>query len=407
MTTSRPMPPAESRFAPLQLPLPRWLRQEVERDGAPSALSSWWIGFQLARMRREPTQRVLTWIDHGCCDAPERSLRGKGSAPRIQGELPASGGSLVEIERDRSAVTQISDSPFERRIDAATRLEVTGPLAGHPLLQTSADPSGRLVRGLLGNRGSVLTPWGTVLTAEHDFDRFFANGIALCTADPIKAALYARLPAPSGATERSSARSQPRFDLAVEPNEYARFGYVVEIDPYDPSSAPRKHSALGRFKHRIAPPVLARDRRVVLYLGDGARNECVYKFVSDREYDPCRRHDNLQLLERGTLYAATLEPGGTGQWQALRYGEGLLTDANGFHSQGEILANARGAADQLGTTKIGAAIEIVEESGDAAAVRLRWQFAAGPSERPATLADARFSADRVVRGQAMLPPSAA
>jgi secreted PhoX family phosphatase len=146
---------------------------------------------------------------------------------------------------------------------------------------------------------------------------------------------------------------------------------------------------------------------VVLYLGDGARNECVYKFVSEREYDPCRRHDNLRLLERGTLYVAKLEVGGTGQWLPLRYSDEPLTDANGFHSQGEILANARGAADQLGATKVAASVEIAEESGDAAAVLLRWHFAAGASHRLATLADVRFGADRAIRGQVELPPSAA
>jgi hypothetical protein len=392
----------------MQLPLPQWLRHEVARHGAPSILSSWWIGFKFARMRREPASRTLSWIDHGPCDAPARPLREvEVSAKRVQAELSACGGSLLEIETDRGGLTQIADSPFERRITGETGIEMTGPLAGDPLLQTSADPSGRLVRGLLGSRGAVLTPWATVLTAEHDFDRCFANGMALCTIDLIKAALYARLPAPSGPSERAWERIQPRFDLAVEPNEYARFGYVVEIDPYDPSSAPRKHSALGRFKHRVAAPVLTRDRRVVLYSSDGARNECVYKFVSEREYDPCNRRENLRLLERGTLYAAKLEPGGSGRWLALGYGRGPLTDANGFHSQAEILANARGAADLLGATKVGGALEIAEEGGDDAALRFRWQIALRPSERPAGPFAPAADVDRAAAGTVARPSSAA
>src|SRR5688572_14726917 len=118
---------------------------------------------------------------------------------------------------------------------------------------------------MFNNCGGGITPWGTVLTCEENFDQYFANGGALAESDPTKAALYARLAPPSGASQRKWERFHPRFDLGQEPNEYARFGYVVEVDPYDPSSTPRKHTALGRFKHEAAVSVVARDGQVAVY----------------------------------------------------------------------------------------------------------------------------------------------
>src|SRR5690606_6973709 len=78
-------------------------------------------------------------------------------------------------------------------------------------------------------------------------------------------------------------RADRRFDLTANPNEANRFGWVVEIDPYDPHSTPRKHTALGRFKHEGAEIILSRDGRAVAYMGDDERFDYLYKFVSDKK----------------------------------------------------------------------------------------------------------------------------
>lgn len=337
-------------------PLPAWVEREVEHHGAPSALSLWWLGFQFKRLQRIESRRTLLWVNHEYTSGSEMFAFYDPESPSVQQvnvELAAHGGSVVVLEHGPDGAWRHQrGSAFNRRITGETRMELTGPLAGHPLLQTNDDPSGRLVRGMFNNCGGGVTPWGTVLSAEENFDQYFANRSALEASDPAKAALHARLPAPSGASERKWERFHPRFDLALEPNEYARFGYVVEIDPYDPSSTPRKHTALGRFKHEAAVPVVAKNRKVVVYSGDDARFEYVYKFVSERSYDAFDRRANLSLLESGTLFVAKFHEDGSGEWLPLVYGHGPLSEANGFHSQAEVLVNTRGAADLLGATRM-------------------------------------------------------
>lgn len=340
----------------VDLPLPTWLARDVRRNGRPSSVSEWFLGMLYAGLRKQPERRALLWVNHEYTSGSEMFPGYDAEAPsaeQVAIELAAHGGSIVEIVRDEQGRwTYDPASPFNRRITGETEIALTGPLSGHPRLRTSGDPSGRRVRGMLNNCGGGFTPWGTILSAEENFDQYFANGAELAVDDPGQAALYARLPASAGATERKWERFHPRFDLAREPNEYARFGYVVEIDPYDPTSTPRKHTAVGRFKHEAAFTVVSKSRHAVLYSGDDARFEYIYKFVSKGKFAPHDRRKNLALLERGTLYVAKLEADGTGRWLPLVHGQGPLTADNGFSSQAEVLLDTRGAADRLGATKM-------------------------------------------------------
>jgi secreted PhoX family phosphatase len=340
----------------VDLPLPGWLAAEVKRFGRPSFVSSWFLGSLYASLRSQRASRALLWVNHEYTSGSEMFPGydpNNPSADQVDIELAAHGGSIVEIVRDRAGRWGYDPaSVFNRRITGETEIEIVGPLAGHALLQTSADPAGKTVRGMLNNCGGGFTPWGTILSAEENFDQYFANRSALAASDPQKAALYARLAAPAAASERKWERFHPRFDVSVEPNEYARFGYVVEVDPYDPTSTPRKHTAVGRFKHEAACTVLSKRRHAVLYSGDDARFEYIYKFVSTGKYDAFDRRANMRLLEEGTLYVAKLNADGSGQWLPLVHGQGPLTAANGFPSQAEVLVNTRGAADALGATKM-------------------------------------------------------
>jgi uncharacterized protein len=335
-----------------QLPLPAWFEKA---GGFPASLKLWLLGLRYSKLRREPTNRALLWSNHEYTSGAEMFPGYTSADPsqdQVDIELAAHGASVVVIRREGDHWVYDPASPLNRRITGTTPMEISGPLAGHPLLQTADDPSGRKVLGTLNNCGGGMTPWGTILTAEENFDQYFGGRAQLARNDPGKAALYARLPASAGESERKWERFHPRFDVSRAPNEFARFGWVVEVDPYDPTSTPKKRTALGRFKHEAASNTLAQDDRVVVYSGDDARFEYIYKFVSDGAFRPFDREKNLSLLDSGTLYVAKLNADGTGAWLPLVHGLGPLTAANGFPSQAEVLINARGAADQLAATKM-------------------------------------------------------
>jgi uncharacterized protein len=277
---------------------------------------------------------------------------GNPTRPQVDVELAALGVSIVEVvylpgRGWRYKVT----SDFNRRITGETEVELTGPASGHEWLQVSYDPTGTKVRGTFDNCAGGKTPWGTFLTCEENFQNRFANRDALAADDPRKA-IHTRYGLPTGATMQRWELFHPRFDLAQEPNEPFRFGWVVEIDPYDPTSVPKKRTALGRFRHEGATVVVAQDRRVVVYSGDDERFGYMYKFVSDGAFDPARREANFDLLDAGTLYVAKFNDDGTGEWRSLVFGQEPLTLANGFASQAEVLINTRGAADRLAATKM-------------------------------------------------------
>ena len=206
------------------------------------------------------------------------------------------------------------------------------------------------VRGTLNNCGGGVTPWGTLLTAEENFDKYFANKGSLDASDARKA-IHNRYGFRDGNSEWRWENFHSRFDLSKDPNEPFRFGWVVEIDPYDAKFMPRKRTALGRLKHEAATVTVAPDKRVVVYTGDDERFDYVYKFISKRRLNP-RREDNFTLLDEGTLYAAKFEVdnagNGTGQWLPLTAGQGPLAG----WSAAMVLINTRGAADLIGATKM-------------------------------------------------------
>ena len=273
------------------------------------------------------------------------------SAEDVAKSQAAHGVSVFEIVRDGSTWRVDVSGKRNRRITANTEMEMTGPAVGHPLLQTQADPQGKRILGTFNNCANGQTPWGTYLTCEENFNKYFG------TADEryVPSAAQNRYGIKPKDKRFQWSQQDPRFDIARNPNEPNRFGWVVEIDPMDPKSTPMKRSALGRFKHENAALTVNHDGHVVVYMGDDERGEHLHRFVSKGKFDPANPVANRELLAEGTLYVAKFDGEhtdlkGSGRWIELSHGSNGLTAENGFADQGEVLIHARLAATAVGAT---------------------------------------------------------
>ncbi len=261
------------------------------------------------------------------------------TAEKVRKSQAAHGISVIEVRMDGDRWRVIRPSRYARRVTAATPMVITGPAAGHAWMRTAADPAGRTALGTMSNCAMGYTPWGTYLTCEENFQFYFVN----------RSGRVPALQGRYGVTERGGGyrwhEFDERFDAVRHPNEPNRFGWVVEIDPFDPSRPPLKRTAMGRIKHEGAALSMAPDGRVAFYMGDDERFEHVYKFVSR---DPAHR----DALEHGTLYAARFDADGTGVWLELAPGRNGLDAGAGLPGQAEISIAPRLAGDVAGATRM-------------------------------------------------------
>ena len=268
------------------------------------------------------------------------------TAEKVAKSKAAHGVSVIEVKLENQQWKVVRPSRFGRRISADTLMQISGPAAASEYLKTSADPSGTRVLGTLNNCANGYTPWGTYLTCEENWSFYFVNSSGNISDREKRYGIT-----PQGLRYRWHEHDE-RFDSAKHPNEVNRFGWVVEIDPFDPTSTPIKRTALGRCKHEGATTRLASDGRVAVYMGDDERFEYIYKFVSRDRFDAAHPKANRNLLDHGTLYVAKFNAGGSGDWLELTHGKNGLTSENGFADQADVLVRTRTAADRVGATKM-------------------------------------------------------
>ncbi|QSQ97086.1 PhoX family protein [Acinetobacter indicus] len=311
------------------------------------------------------------------------SVDGIRPEDQVLREVNAHGVSVVEISKDENTqdVKINLNSEFNRRITAATEMEIRGPARGSDLVKTRFSQDGTLTRGTFANCGNGYTPWGTYLTAEENWSGYFArqaNDTRAIAKEEIALSRYGR----GGANARSSQYlwNTPVAELTGDKDLYDRWdisvkgenmladyrnvmntcGFIVEIDPFSATERPVKRTALGRFAHedcRCSNPIPGQP--LAFYMGDDATGEYIYKFVSDAVWDPKDVNGGYaagdKYMNNGTLYVAKFNDDGTGEWLELSHNQNGLTSANAiypFSGQDDVVVHARLAADHVGATKM-------------------------------------------------------
>ncbi len=300
----------------------------------------------------------------------------KPTRDQYETALAAHGLSVVEVQRTPRGLTPVMGR-YNRRITGDSTFTLTGPAAGSDFVKTAAEPTGRTVTGTFNNCSGGVTPWGTVLSGEENFNSYFGSPKGAEAPTPVDADRWKRYGIKLAPSERKWETFDARFDPTKTPNEVNRFGYVVEINPWDPTSVPVKHTALGRFKHESATIYVTADGTVVAYSGDDERFDYMYKFVSSKRIQPGRDQatmaHNLTILDEGTLYVAKLSSDipadeidgsgtlprqgafrGSGTWiPLLRSGPGGAAESlvDGMSAQ-EVAVFTRFAGDKAGATKM-------------------------------------------------------
>ncbi|MDH0865266.1 PhoX family phosphatase [Mitsuaria sp. GD03876] len=341
----------------------------------------YWFGLgEAGAFDAKRSDRGLLAVNHEYVVAPYvlhpagRAAGAARNAAEVEKEIYAHGISVVEVKRDGANTTMVRGSRYNRRVTSATTMDFTGPAKGNAQLQTLFSPTAVQTRGTNNNCANGYTPWGTYLTCEENYLNVISRGAgddASRSAKEVASLNRYGLPqnrkSPYLWETAGSADLYARWNSSVTGaaatadyrNTINTFGWVVEIDPFAPDSTPAKRTALGRFNHEGAWPAEAvAGKPVVIYMGDDSRNEYIYKFVSKANWDAADVGKGMaagaKYLDEGTLYVAKFNADGTGNWMELTFNKNGLTAtaAYPFADQGDVVINARIAADILGATKM-------------------------------------------------------
>jgi secreted PhoX family phosphatase len=264
---------------------------------------------------------------------------------KVAKALAAHGVSVIAVYKGHNDKWRVVRSdPRNRRVTGTTPMAFSGPVkADHPALRSTVT---REPIGTLNNCAHGVTPWDTYLACEENWNGYFGTDSASWAPTPLEA----RYGVTAAGFGYQWHKAEPRFDVAANRNELNHFGWIVEIDPFDPSSKPVKRTALGRFKHEGGTCTESKGR-VVVYSGDDENGDYLYKFVGNAPWRQLRAQGKSPL-DHGTLYVAKFNADGSGEWLPLKYGAGPLKAANGWADQADVLIRTRMAADAVGATRL-------------------------------------------------------
>ncbi|MBC5766644.1 PhoX family protein [Ramlibacter albus] len=345
-----------------------------------------WFGLSAAGTRSaSASDRGLLAMNHEAITDQFLHANGVTANPRpaaeADKEMAAHGISVVEVRRTNGRYAYARDSALNRRITPLTPMQMSGPVRGHALLKTKYSAAGTDTRGTINNCGASTTPWGTYFSGEENWVNYFTRA---STDDAARGGNTAKsVVSLSRYGKAQGAASRHGWETAGIADAYARwnvsqagtstdgtddyrnemntFGWMVEVDPYEPAVAARKRTALGRFAHEMGVfGVPQAGKPLAVYMGDDSRGEYIYKFVSTANWDANdanaanRMATGDKYLDSGRLYAAKFNADGTGQWIELTIANSTIASyaAYRFADQADVLVNARLAADAVGATKM-------------------------------------------------------
>jgi uncharacterized protein len=276
----------------------------------------------------------ILWVNHEYInpmfwsDYADTEGATKKTKEQIDREKAGVGGSVVRVKKEGDAWRFVEGDAMNRRIDATTPMDLTGPAAGSDRMKGAVE-----VVGTLANCGGGVTPWNTVLTCEENFQDYYGQ-----RTDDQGEPGQGTDDSPEALEIADTYRWLDDPDNAQPPEHY---GWIVEIDPFDPESKPRKHTWLGRVRHENAAITVSPSGRVVVYTGHDEEDQCIYKFVSSGTYKEGDRGANMDLLSDGMLYVADF---GQGKWVAMDYENNPIFKENGYEGQGDVLVRTIDAA---------------------------------------------------------------
>lgn len=288
----------------------RW-GQNLNSQGEKFGFNNDYLAF-IPLVAERPYEGLL-WVNHEYHDPCFNSGWRVGeprTAQQVEIERKEVGGSIAHIRRKEDGRWDfVPQSSYNRRLDAYTPI---------PLIADEPIQGKKVAIGTFGNCAGGITPWGTILSCEENYSNFigevsFENG---------KRHLH---PGDEYLTWEKFVHLPPEH-----------YGWVVEVDPK--TAKAKKLTALGRFAHECATTTVASDGRTVVYTGDDAEDEHIYKFIASKPGS----------LEHGDLFVANTQ---NGRWLPLSLNSNPILRKH-FKSQTECLIRTREAAKLVGATPL-------------------------------------------------------